>query len=93
MYVHFLCMALLSVRLTEDDARLVRARRARGVATSDLVRRAIRAEAAATRPAADTDAVLAAMIARFPMTERPTIRSVNRKELQAEIRARLRRKR
>jgi len=51
-------MSLLNVRLAEDDVRLVRVLRARGAAISELVRRAIRAEAAVARVPGDTDAVL-----------------------------------
>jgi post-segregation antitoxin (ccd killing protein) len=84
---------LLNVRLSADDARLVRALRARGVAISDLVRRAIRAEAAAVSTPSDTDEVLRTMIARFPMVERPAVRSSDRHELRAAVRKRLGRKR
>jgi len=57
------------------------------------VRRAIRTEAAVARVPGDTDAILDDMIARFPMPERPTVRSENRRALQDEVRRRLRRKR
>jgi hypothetical protein len=86
-------MSLLNVRLSEDDARLVRALQKRGIAISELVRRAIREEAAAVRHPANTDEILRDMTTRFPMPGRPKVRSTNRRAVQAEIRKRLRRRR
>ncbi len=86
-------MALLNVRLTEDDARLVRTLRARGIVISDLVRRAIRAAAASASPPGDSDAILTEMIAQIPLPPRRQIRSANRREAREEILTKLRKKR
>jgi Arc/MetJ-type ribon-helix-helix transcriptional regulator len=59
-------MGLLNVRLSEEDARLVRELKQRGVSVSDVVRAAIRTRAAEAIVPDDTDAILAEMCRRFP---------------------------
>jgi hypothetical protein len=59
-------MGLLNVRLSEEDARLVRELKQRGVSVSDVVRAAIRTRAAEAIVPDDTDAILDEMCRRFP---------------------------
>jgi hypothetical protein len=91
-------MRLLNVRIGDQDARLVRSLRDRGISISDVVRAAIRAEAERLHKAAPLDpgALLAEMRDRHPTpraaTTEPRIKSAERRQVQALIRARLRRR-
>jgi post-segregation antitoxin (ccd killing protein) len=88
---------LINVRLAAEDEQLVRELRARGVSISDVVRRALRAEARNTAPAAiDAEALIAEMLERFPTPtktprrKRPnaTDRRAVREHIVAQLRAR-----
>jgi Arc/MetJ-type ribon-helix-helix transcriptional regulator len=59
-------MGLLNVRLSEEDARLVRELKRRGVSVSEVVRTAIRARAVEGVVPEGTDAILDEMVKRFP---------------------------
>jgi hypothetical protein len=91
-------MRLLNVRLDDDDSRLVRRLRERGVSISELIRGAIRAEARrAPKPEPlDVDALLADIQRQYPTPSgaeaRPRIDTTNRREVQELIRRRLRRR-
>ena len=90
-------MRLLNVRLDDDDARLVRRLRDRGISISTVVRNAIRAEAKNQLGAApDVQALLQEMQTRFPeppgTPPRPRIDTTDRRQVARAIRARLRRR-
>jgi hypothetical protein len=91
-------MRLLNVRLDEQDAQLVRRLRERGVSISDLVRGALRTEAKAlvSKVPPDTDALLAEIRRRFPRPagapDTPAVDSTKRKQVQALVREKLRRR-
>lgn len=86
-------MGLLNVRLSADDAEIVRLLRDSGVSIADLVRDALRARAKATRgrAALDTDALLLEMAALYPRRGRTFRRppSTDRAAVRAFIRRRL----
>jgi post-segregation antitoxin (ccd killing protein) len=88
-------MRLLNVRLDDEDARLVRTLRDRGVSISNVVRAALRAEAKQVKATSSLNAaaLLAEMTARFPApAARPSSRRVNsadRRQVQAVIRQKL----
>jgi hypothetical protein len=64
---------LINVRLAAGDERLVRELRARGVSISDVVRRALRAEAKSAEQApVDADALIKEMLERFPAPAGPS---------------------
>ena len=86
-------MPLLNVRLGEEDARLVRDLRERGVSISAVVREALRAEArrGQTLGALDVDALLAEMIGAHPTPRRPRRRRLDTRDRQA-VRAAIREK-
>lgn len=92
-------MGILNVRLSEEDDTAIRALRARGVSISAFVREAIRAEAAKARTTEvqDVHRVIGEMLKLFPAgtaTEIvPTLIAVDRRKMQAAIRARLKRPR
>jgi hypothetical protein len=91
-------MRLLNVRLDDEDAKLVRGLRDRGISISHVVRRAIRAEAGRhpSTDSLDVDALLAEMTSRYPLPTGPSsLRGRNyadRREVQRIIRARLRKR-
>jgi post-segregation antitoxin (ccd killing protein) len=91
-------MRLLNVRLDEEDAKLVRSLRERGISISHVVRRAIRAEAGrhASTADLDVDALLAEMARRYPLPGgAPGGRrgsTADRRQVQKIIRAKLRRR-
>ena len=89
---------LINVRLTAEDEPLVQELRARGVSISDVVRRALRAEAKNGAPAPiDVDALMAEMLERFPepaaagRSKRPD--TTDRRAVRAYIAKRLRARR
>ena len=88
-------MRLLNVRLDDEDAKLVRALRDRGVSISTVVRQAIRAEAGKNRATAslDTDLLVREMLERFPTPARyvrsPRVNSADRRQVQELIRRKL----
>jgi hypothetical protein len=91
-------MRLLNVRLDDNDSRLVKQLRERGVSISDLVRGAIRAEARrapAPKPL-DVDALLAEIQKQYPTPPGAKaahrIDTTNRREVRELIRSRLRRR-
>ena len=91
-------MRLLNVRIGDDDARLVRSLRDRGISISNVIRGAIRTEAERLRSAGvpDPSALLEEMRDRYPTpvgapSER-RVRSADRKQVQAAIREKLRRR-
>jgi hypothetical protein len=87
-------MGLLNVRLTEEDAHLVRKLKEQGVSISDVVRAAIRERAAAGVVPDDTDAVLREMRERFPLSSSPSrVDATDRRAVQRYIRRKLRRAR
>ncbi len=87
-------MAMLNVRLSEADARIVKALKRRGVSASEVVRAALRAKAAAYVVPDDTDAILAEMARRVPRgPQRSTVDATDRRAVQAFIRRRLTRRR
>jgi hypothetical protein len=58
---------VINVRLRPEDERIARELRARGVSISDVVRRALHAEARKTADLPiDTDAVLSEIMERYP---------------------------
>jgi Arc/MetJ-type ribon-helix-helix transcriptional regulator len=91
-------MRLLNVRLDDNDARLVRSLKDRGVSISDVVRKAIRAEAGrdAARGSIQPEALLAEMRERYPSPEgetvRPRVDSTDRRQVGRFIRAKLRKR-
>src|SRR5262249_21316729 len=94
-YLYTCTMRLLNVRLGDDDARLVRRLRDRGVSISDVVRGAIRAEANRLSPRhpRDPDALLRDIRERYPSPsspEKPAVRSTDRRAVQRLIRSQLR---
>jgi Arc/MetJ-type ribon-helix-helix transcriptional regulator len=87
-------MTMLNVRLSEADARIVKALKRRGVSASEVVRDALRAKAAAGVVPDDTDAVLAEMARCFPRgRQRSKVDATDRRAVQAFLRRRLTRKR
>ena len=90
-------MRLLNVRLDDDDSRLVKQLKERGVSISELVRGAIRAEARrAPKPEPlDVDALVAEIQAQYPAPlgakKRRRIDTTNRREVAEFIRGKLRR--
>jgi hypothetical protein len=87
-------MSLLNVRLSEDDANLVRELRRRGVSISEVVRGAIRARAAEAVVPEDTDAILEEVFRRFPAVgSRHAVDTTDRRALQRFIRRRLAKRR
>ena len=91
-------MRLLNVRLDDDDSRLVRQLRERGVSISELVRGAIRAEArrASQTEPLDVDALVAEIQKQYPTPpgtkKRRRIDTTNRREVQEFIRRKVRRR-
>jgi len=91
-------MRLLNVRLDDQDARLVRRLRDRGISISNLVRGAIRTEANAleTKAPPDTGALIAEIRRRFPTPaaahKSPRIDSTQRRQVQGLVREKLRRR-
>jgi Arc/MetJ-type ribon-helix-helix transcriptional regulator len=89
-------MRLLNVRLDEEDARLVRRLKETGVSISDVVRKAIRAEAETGRQRGviEPDALLAEMRERYPSPpaekSRPQVDSTDRRQVGRLVRAKLR---
>ena len=87
-------MSLLNVRLSPEDAELVRVLRQSGVSIADVVRAALRSRAKTIRKrtAADTDALLDEMIARYPRSGRTRRRvdTTDRAAMRRAIRAKLR---
>ena len=99
MYNHLLMGSrVINVRLGPEDERVARQLRARGISISDVVRRALHAEArkAAESPA-DTDSVLNEIIERYPTptrvrrSQRPN--TLDRHAVRKHIEQRLRGKR
>jgi hypothetical protein len=81
-------MSLLNVRLSAEDARLVRLLKERGVSVSDVVRAAIRARAGVVPE--DTDAALGEMRERFPLEGPPLkIDTADRRAVRRHIRRKL----
>lgn len=90
-------MTTLNVRLGEDDARLVRELKRRGISISAVVRAALRGEVQRSRQgeAMSANSLLAEMMNRFPTPESTASRQVNaadRRQVQRAIRERLRRR-
>jgi len=91
-------MRLLNVRLDDNDSRLVKRLRERGVSISDLVRGAIRAEArrAPQTGRLDVDALVAEIEKQYPTPpgaeKGGRIDTTNRREVQELIRRKLRRR-
>jgi hypothetical protein len=91
-------MRLLNVRLDDEDSRLVKQLRERGVSISDLVRGAIRAEARRAPKAQplDVDALVAEIQRQYPTPpgakKRRRIDTTNRREVAEFIRAKIRRR-
>jgi hypothetical protein len=91
-------MRLLNVRLDDDDGRLVRRLRERGVSISELVRGAIRAEARRAPKSAplDIDALLAEIERQHPTPpgadKSPRIDTTERQAVQALVRRKIRRR-
>jgi hypothetical protein len=89
-------MRLLNVRLDDNDSRLVKRLRERGVSISDLVRGAIRAEArrAPKTDPLDVDALVSEIEKQYPTPPRAEkdrrIDTTNRREVQELIRRKLR---
>lgn len=87
---------VLNVRLGPEDERLARELRARGISISDVVRRALRAEARKTADLpVDTDSVLDEIMDRYPTpSSRPRRQrpdTVDRHAVRKHIERRLRR--
>lgn len=88
-------MSILNVRLSPEDAELVRILRDSGISAADVVREAIRSRAKRVRrrAAVDTDALLDEMVVRFPRRgpsrRRPdlTDRHAVRRAILAKLRA------
>ena len=91
-------MRLLNVRLDDNDSRLVKRLRERGVSISDLVRGAIRAEARrAPNPGPlDVDALVSEIEKQYPTPpgakKRRRIDTTNRQEVAEFIRGKIRRR-
>ena len=91
-------MRLLNVRLDDNDSRLVKRLRERGVSISDLVRGAIRAEArrAPKTEPLDVDALVSEIEKQYPTPPAAEkdrrIDTTNRREVQELIRRKLRRR-
>jgi hypothetical protein len=89
---------LLNVRLTEEDQVLARELKARGVSISEVVRRALRTEAAsyAATPK-DAGMLIAEMIERYPTPDEPTSserpKTTDRVAVRRYVAARLRSRR
>jgi hypothetical protein len=89
---------LLNVRLDDQDAQLVRRLRDRGVSISNLVRGAIRTEAKAlaTKAPPDAAALLAEIRRKFPTPaaapKGPRVDTTQRRQVQALVREKLRRR-
>lgn len=89
---------LINVRLAAEDERLVRELQARGISISDVVRRALRAEAAAIEPTAiDARGLIADLISEFPAPSgsgrRRRPRTTDRRAVRKHIAARLQKRR
>jgi len=86
---------LLNVRLTPEDEVLVARLKARGVSISDVMRRALRAEAAAlSAKNTDPDKLIAELQARFPTprgASRRRVDTTDRHAVRALIQRKLRR--
>jgi hypothetical protein len=91
-------MRLLNVRIGDEDARLVRSLRDRGISISNVVRGAIRTEAGRMHAAGTLHpgALLDEMRDRFPTPRAATpearVKSADRRQVQALIREKLRRR-
>jgi hypothetical protein len=91
-------MRLLNVRIGDEDARLVRSLRDRGISISNVIRGAIRTEAERLHTAGvpDPTALLEEMRDRYPTPVDAAsvrrVRSADRKQVQALIREKLRRR-
>jgi hypothetical protein len=91
-------MRLLNVRLDDNDSRLVKQLRERGISISELVRGAIRAEArrAPKTEPLDVDALVAEIQAQYPTPpgakKRRRIDTTNRQEVAEFIRGKIRRR-
>jgi hypothetical protein len=89
-------MRLLNVRIGADDERLVKQLRDQGVSVSDVVRKAIREEAARMTVMADERRgdLLGEMLARFPTPPgsptSPRIDTTDRRSVRRAIRRKLR---
>jgi Arc/MetJ-type ribon-helix-helix transcriptional regulator len=98
MYNHLMSSRVINVRLGPEDERVARQLRARGISISEVVRRALHAEArkAAELPT-DTDSVLNEIMERYPTPSsgrrprRPN--TVDRHAVRKHIEQRLRGKR
>jgi len=86
---------LLNVRLTPEDEALVARLKARGISISDVMRRALRAEAASiAEESVDPDKLIAELQTRFPTPSgapRRRVRSTDRSAVRAYIQRKLRR--
>jgi hypothetical protein len=90
-------MRLVNVRLDDEDVRLVRRLRERGVSLASVVRGAIRLAARRVEGLGSTkpEAILAEMQKRYPGPANTTARTVDttdRRQVQAIIRKKLRRR-
>jgi Arc/MetJ-type ribon-helix-helix transcriptional regulator len=88
-------MRLLNVRLSDEDARLAKELRDRGISVSDVVRAAIRAEATRARAPETLDVaqLLREMQQRHPTppdATRVVAISRDRRAVQSAVRAKLR---
>jgi hypothetical protein len=89
-------MRLLNVRLDDDDARIVKRLRERGISISTVVRKAIRSEAGRAHAEGSFDpvALLAEMKERFPRPPEgrsiPRIDATDRRQVARLIQAKLR---
>ena len=95
LYSPAMASRLINVRLDSEDERIARELRRRGVSISDVVRRALRAEAGRTAtPQLDGSSLIAEMVAQFPTPARARGRkrldTTDRRAVQALIAARLR---
>lgn len=91
-------MRLLNVRLDDEDAKLVRALKDRGISISNVVRQAIRSEAGKVQSTAslNTDDLLAEMLERYPppagRAPSRRVNSADRRQVQEVVRRKLRRR-
>ena len=85
---------MINVRLAAEDERLVRELQARGISISDVVRRALRAEAAAIEPTAiDARGLIAEFPAPSGSGRRRRPRTTDRRAVRKHIAARLQKRR
>ncbi len=87
---------LINVRLTPEDERMVARLKARGVSISEVMRRALRAEAGQPdERSVDSELLVADMLAAYPTPKNAPRRAVRasdrhavRKHIQSRLRAR-----